>query len=272
MTHSTWHGLSLTFGIIVLMTVPSVRAQSSTQAIVETPQSTGRYSHGLGVAEASRGVLPTQSTTVAEAAADRDDPVRLPRFEVGVGVSPFFKLYLDERPCCLPLSGWITIGSGRTRLQIDYMRNERSQGPGYATHYETDADGRRIVVDRAISHFHVDQMVGAAVVWRTPTKGGTTGYLFLGMAYERSARRSCIATGKPDLTEPQLPGQKIYVEFPPGHQCSNEPVAISYRWTDPLYGVGLDVGFGSRFFSSVQYRARLHPLLGELRVGVGIRF
>ncbi len=273
MTHSTWHGLSLTFAMIGLMTVSSVRAQGSTGAIVETPQSTGGHSHSRGFAETSRGVLRTQSTTVAEAGADRDDPVRLPRFEVGVGVSPFFKAYLDAQPCCFPLSGWITVGSGRTRLQFDYLRNVRSQRHYYAAYFgETDAQGREIVVNRARSDFHVDQTVGAAIVWRSPTKGGTAGYLLAGAAYERSARRYCVALGKPDLNESKLPGQEIYVEFPAGHQCSNEPVDHTFQRVLPLYGVGLDVGFGSRFFSSVQYRARLHPLQGELRIGAGIRF
>ena len=272
MTHSTSHGISLTFTMIVLMSVSSVRAQASTGAIVESPQTTGTHSHSRGFAETSRRVLRTQSTTVAEAAAGRDDPVRLPRFEVGVGVSPFFKAYLDAQPCCFPISGWITVGSGRTRLQFDYLRNVRSHGHHYNTYYETDTQGQRIVMDRASSDFHVDQMVGAAIVWRSPTTGGTAGYLLAGAALGLTTDRWCVATGKPDLNEPQLPGQRIYVEFPAGHQCSSEPVDHTSHWIFPLYGVGLDVGFGSRLLGTVQYRARLHPLQGELRIGAGIRF
>ena len=249
MTHSTCHRISLIFAMIFLTTASPVRAQSSTEAIVETPQS-----------------------TVADPTVNRDDPVRLPRFEVGFGVNPFFMSYLDEGPCCFPLSGWVTVGSGRTRLQFDYLRNVRRQGPHYTPYYDTDAQGREIVVNRARSDYHVDQVAGAAIVWRFTTKGPTTGYLLAGAAYRQSADRWCVALGKPDLDEPNLPGQQVHVDFPAGHQCSNEPIDVTHRSILPMYGVGVDVGFGSRFFSSVQYRARLHPLLGELRVGVGIRF
>ena len=61
------------------------------------------------------------------------------------------------------------------------------------------------------------------------------------------------------------------VDFPPGFECSRWPGEVSYIGL-PLYGVGVDFPLGSRFFGSVQYRARLLPLLGDLRVGAGVRF
>ena len=52
-------------------------------------------------------------------------------------------------------------------------------------------------------------------------------------------------------------------------QSSDAPTALRYE-----VGVGISPfsSLESRFFLRVQYRARLHPMLGDLRIGVGVRF
>ena len=68
------------------------------------------------------------------------------------------------------------------------------------------------------------------------------------------------------------PERGAHLDFPPGFECSSTPADVVHQMPAPLYGVGWDLPLGSRFFGSVQYRARWVPYLGELRVGVGYRF
>ena len=59
------------------------------------------------------------------------------------------------------------------------------------------------------------------------------------------------------------------MDFPAGFDCSRDPVDVNIRALVPLYGVGIDSDFESRFFIRVQYRARLVPsLVGQERRAV----
>ena len=212
------------------------------------------YRHGLTFAL----VLLTAPPVLAQSS----DAPTAQRYEVGVGISPFFLPFLDESGN-LPPSGWVTVPAGRFQLQLDYLRNVRGQPLYYAGYYDTDEQGRDFSYDRARVDHHVDQVFGAAVLWPFP-RGSTTTYLLLGGAYQHTADRWCVARGEPE------PDGRL--DFPAGFDCSRDPVDVNLRYLVPLYGVGFDSSLESRFFLRVQYRARLHPMLGDLRVGVGVRF
>ena len=102
-----------------------------------------------------------------------------------------------------------------------------------------------------------------SLLWPFP-RGSTTTYLLLGAAYQHTADRWSIAEGESE------PGGRV--EFPAGFDCSRDPVSYVIRRWLPLYGVGLDSSRDARFFYRWQYRARLYPSLGDLRIGVGVRF
>ena len=89
-------------------------------------------------------------------------------------------------------------------------------------------------------------------------------YLLLGGAYQHTANRWCVAEGTP------APGARL--DFPAGFHCSRDRVDANRRWVLPLYGLGFDGDLASRLFLRIQYRALLHPALGDLRIGMGFRF
>ena len=68
------------------------------------------------------------------------------RYEVGGGISPFFKAFLDTNGR-FPLSGWVAVRAGRFRLQLDYLRGVRSQPLNYTQYYD---------YERAREDHHVD--------------------------------------------------------------------------------------------------------------------
>ena len=212
------------------------------------------YRHGLTLALALVTAPPVLAQSPTATAALR--------YEVGVGISPFFMPFLDESGS-FPPSGWVTVPTGRFRLQLDYLRDVRSQSLYYAGYYDTDEQGRDFSYDRARMDHHVDQVFGAAVLWPFP-RDSTTTYLLIGGAYQHTADRWCVAEGEPE--------PRGRLDFPAGFDCSRDPVDVNIRALVPLYGVGIDSDFESRFFIRVQYRARLVPSLGDLRIGVGVRF
>ena len=192
--------------------------------------------HGLAVA---LGLLMASPVLAQSPEVPKPGPIE--RFDVGIGYAPFFAAYLDEM-CCQPVSGWFTFPADRFRIQIDYLKNVRRQ-PRY-----TDSVG----VSR--EDHHEDLLIGAVIKW--PWRRGL--YWLVGGAYWYSTDRWCVSP----------PGEP----FSTGFECSRDQVDVSHLGIHPLYGIGLDHLLGSRFFVSMQYRARLHPVLGEARIGVGFRF
>ncbi len=91
------------------------------------------YRHGLTLALALVTAPPVLAQSPTATAALR--------YEVGVGISPFFMPFLDESGS-FPPSGWVTVPTGRFRLQLDYLRDVRSQSLYYAGYYDTDEQGR----------------------------------------------------------------------------------------------------------------------------------
>ena len=87
-----------------------------------------------------------QSSSDAPTSAEAENPPRW-KFDAGVSISPLFVAFFDEPSCCTPLGGWVTVGSGRFRLQVDYVRNVQ-RWDGFTDSYE-HLGGQEIVVARA---------------------------------------------------------------------------------------------------------------------------
>lgn len=154
---------------------------------------------------------------------------------------------------------------GGFRLQIEYLRDVQSQPLYYAEYGRTDDQGREISYDVAREAYAVAQALGVVIKWPFP-RLGRRGYVLIGGAWTRVTARNCVAVSPGDRPE-----HGARVDFPPGFECSRSPGDVS-QFGFPLYGAGVDFPLGSRFFGSVQYRALGLPLLGELRVGAGVRF
>ena len=188
---------------------------------------------------------------------------------LGVGVSPLFKAFLDVPSCCTPPSGWVTWGTGKYRLQVDFVRN-RLQQRGHGGYYE-DRHGQEIVVQRASSTTYRDRVVGAALYLRLREMPRVSPHLLLGLAYWHRSQNHCVAWGKPVERLPSRAhdaNELLYrVDFAPGEEqrCAASS-ARSSRAIAPVLGAGVDIPFGRRFFARVQAR------LVEVRVGGGLRF
>ena len=190
--------------------------------------------------------------------------------EVGVSVSPLFKAYLDEESCCSPRGGWVTWGTGKFRLQVDFLYNHlrlRSYSG-----YPEERQGREISVQRVDLDGYADQVVGTALYWRVSKESRFSPHVLLGLAYWRRAQYRCVAWGEPVVQIPPLPGYGpnalVYrVDFAEGEEqrCVDEPPFRSHVF-GPVVGVGVDIPIGSRFFARAQAR------LIEVRLGVGLRF
>ena len=201
--------------------------------------------------------LPALAQSSSAAAA-------LPGYELGGGISAFLE-NVEGAEATQPPSAWITLPMGRVRVQIDYLRSVRSQPLYYAGYGHTDDQGREISYDVAREDHHLVQVLSVAFKW--PFRGrGRGSYVLLGGAWQRGTTRGCVA-----LSPGDRPEHGARLDFPPGFECSRSPGDVTHIVL-PLYGVGVDFPLGSRFFGSVQYRARLIPWLGDLRVGAGIRF
>ena len=221
-------------------------------------QLTNRLSVTVTFAFALMTAVPAQAQSSSASAA-------LPGYELGGGISAFFLTDLEGAEATQPPSAWITLPMGRLGVQIDYLRSVRSQPLYYAGYSHTDDQGREISYDVAREDHHIEEVLGVAIKWPFPRLGRNS-YLLIGGAWQRGTTRGCVAVSPGDRPE-----HGARVDFPPGFECSRWPGDVSYIGL-PLYGVGVDFPLGSRFFGSVQYRARLLPSLGDLRVGAGVRF
>ena len=184
------------------------------------------------------------------------------KFDAGVSVSPLFKAYLDEPSCCTPLGGWMTVGSGRFRLQVDYARNEREQ-LSYADYYEEHM-GEEIVVERALPRYQRGAgrgRGGVLALVQKPTVDPASAFWPGAMASGGPPlRRRGIAEHRDAAVR-----QRFRVDFSGGRPCAGEPflTRVNIR---PQVGAGIDYALNSRIFARVQLR------LLEVRVGAGIRF
>ena len=211
-------------------------------------------------------ILMTTAQALAQS-ADKPDDRRPPSYEVGVGIAPWFLAYVDVE-ATQPPSVWVTVPVGKSRIQIDHLRSVRADPLWYAGYFDPDDPSRDVLFEVARTSRNVEQLVSVAVKWPFRRHGrGASGYLLIGGAWAYYTDRWCSASQTGEIAD-----HGARVDFPPGFECSSSPADYVYRGVLPLYGVGLDLPLGSRFFGSLQYRARLVPWLGELRVGAGFRF
>ena len=191
--------------------------------------------------------------------------------DVGGGFAPFFRANLDEASCCNPPGGWVTWGTGRFRLQMDYLHNRRR----YLTcaGYYGEREGQETVVQRAYLDTHVEQVASPLVYWRLSENSHASPHFLFGLAYWNFADRLCVAGSDPVVQlppRPHDPNEWLYrVEFAEGEEqrCLDESPSRFHR-IHPQIGVGADIPIGSRFFARAQARA----FSAELRIGVGLRF
>ena len=129
-----------------------------------------------------------QSSSDAPTSAEAEN---LPRwkFDAGVSISPLFVAFFDEPSCCTPLGGWVTVGSGRFRLQVDYVRNVQRWG-GFTDSYE-HLGGQEIVVARALGGAQVEQVGGVTAYWRLSKNPRWTPHLLLWNTIG-APRQSCL--------------------------------------------------------------------------------
>ena len=248
-TQLTWashkRAVTLVVGLALLTVSPVVLAQSSSDAVSETTQP-------------PRANADVTAPTSAEA----ENTPRW-KFDIGVSISPLFGAFFDESSCCTPLGGWVTVGSGRFRLQVDYVRNVQRWG-GFTDSYE-HLGGQEIVVERALGGTQVEQVGGVTAYWRLSKNLRWTPHLLLGIRLAHRANRACRAEGHPVIETPPVPMQRFRVDFTGARPCADEPANIRFGIL-PQVGVGVDRSIGSRWFLRAQVR------LFEVRFGAGIRF
>ncbi len=69
--------------------------------------------------------------------------------DVGISVSPLFTVYVHRESCCTPPGGWVTWGTKKFRLQVDYVHNRR-RDLIYQDFRGEERQGQTITVQRAV--------------------------------------------------------------------------------------------------------------------------
>jgi hypothetical protein len=195
------------------------------------------------------------------------------RGNVGVTVSPAFRQYFDVPPQCCPVGGWVTIGSGAFRLQVDHVRSHRrSTGSGgYPFTYE----GREASVQRVSLTTEVQHESNLLVSWRALDKPAYSLHLLFGAFYRHMANRFCVAFDGPlvrlsPAPHPWAPDDIVFradLTADEKRRCEAERPRTS-QVVRLQAGMALDVPIGDRFFA----RAEGRLVLLDFRVGAGIRF
>lgn len=196
--------------------------------------------------------------------------------EVGLSAIPGYAQYLDvSRECCPPLV-WAIFGSGRWRLQVDYLRSLREQ-EGHGNYPLEDIDGRRASVQRADIEIEPRHETSALVVWRALEQPRYSVSILFGTIYTRGWRAFCRASDGPVV---RIPAPR---DWPPDYvvfrqeltpeermRCADE--LRSLNTTANGFGVQagavLDVDIRERLF----FRAGARLWLLRAEVGVGVRF
>lgn len=155
------------------------------------------------------------------------------------------------------IGGWIGVGSGDLRLNVDYWHNEeRREDTMYFQEVEMSI---------------VDQM-DIAAVWRFRTGRALSPHVLAGVGFERLRSHNCWDT-------------------PIGRRCSDgsgissvpadsgSSLVLRRQRFVGLYGAGIDIALGRRFFARAQVRAypdrsAYYSFLGRVAtiIGGGVRF
>ena len=195
--------------------------------------------------------------------------------EVGVGAVPGHLQYLDvARDCCPPLV-WATFGSGRWRLQVDYLRSVR-EAEGHGNYPHDDVEGRRASVQRASLTIEPRHEANVLASWRALERPGHSVSVLFGVMYSGGWRAYCVAAEGPVVRIPtprDWPSDYVVFrqELTPDERarCPDERRHdTTLRGFLVQAGAVLDVDLGKRFF--LRAGARLALFRGE--VGVGVRF
>ena len=161
--------------------------------------------------------------------------------DVGISVSPLFTVYAYRESCCTPPGGWVTWGTKKFRLQVDYVHNRR-RDLIYEDFRGEERQGQTITVQRAVVGNHVEQISVAALYWRLLEHARVSPHLLLGLGYWKFTDRRCVAGGEPVQREPD---GRYRVDFAEGEEqrcVDNSP----HRWyrVFPQVGVGMDIQIG----------------------------
>ena len=121
--------------------------------------------------------------------------------DVGISVSPLFTVYVHRESCCTPPGGWVTWGTKKFRLHVDYVHNRR-RDLIYQDFRGEERQGQTITVQRAVVGTHVEQVSAAALYWRLLEHARVSPHLLLGLGYWKFTDRYCVAGGEPVQREP----------------------------------------------------------------------
>ena len=214
----------------------------------------------LGIALATGSPVLAQSAGDPGAAdSSTTEPSSTWMFDAGIDIQPGSRDAGGHSKAIAP-GGWISVGSARLRLQVDYSHHE-------ARYMEPD-----IYRSQGISTWITDA-VGVTGVWRFRTDRRLSPHVLAGVAWERRRGHSCFDS----LYERRCSTGDAIVHSVP----ANSGLSLIVRDHDlnGQYGAGIDVTLGSRFFVRAQIRAytdpdQYFPLLADSSVfiGGGVRF
>ena len=197
--------------------------------------------------------------------------------EVGVSAIPGYAQYVDvPQECCPPLV-WATFGTGRWRLQVDYLRGHR-ETEGHGNYPHDDVEGRRASVQRADLTIEPRHETSVLMSWRALERPRYSVSILFGATYMRGWRASCRASEGPVVRIPTpRDWPRDYVvfrqELTPGERlrCADgtrDPYHTIPRGFGMQAGAVLDVDLGERFFLRAGGRLWMQ---GEFGVGVRVR-
>ena len=184
--------------------------------------------------------------------------------DVGVHWSPVFWLEDDlDVDYGTPPGVWVTWGTGKFRLQMDYQRS-RQQFLLFGQRSFENYQGQDIIVYRATQRTAVNHVGEVGLYWRLLEHARVSPHLLFGLQYWNLGVRRCVATGDPVQREPD---ERYRVDFAEGEEqrCGDDPL-MRRHLPHAVLGGGVDLVLGSRVFVRVQAQ------FFQVRLGVGLRF
>ena len=191
--------------------------------------------------------------------------------DVGASLSLSYAQYDDvPRQCCPPLV-WATLGSGRFRLHVDYLRSYR-EAEGYERFLIDEVDGRRARVERGALSFDPRHEASVLVSWRALEHQRYRLNILFGGVYARSTVAFCWASEGPVVRIPTPadwpPDYVVFrQELTPAERGRCPDDTYTQKRIGPQAGAVLDVPLGERFFLRASTRLWLRA-----GVGVGVKF
>ena len=133
--------------------------------------------------------------------------------DAGVSLSLGYAQYVDVPRDCCPLAPWVTFGSGRFKLHLDYLRSHRYDGEGYGGYplehctrdgkcVDVKIDGKRASTQRASIEVETMHEVNVLAAWRAWSRPDHQFRILIGGGYRRSKRIDCTAFAGPSVRVP----------------------------------------------------------------------